>query len=170
MKRSPNRSRRGLTLLELMIVLIILVGLIALVGPRLLGSQKKADIRTAQVQIGNLVSALKMYAVDMKTYPSTEDGLQMLIKGPEDERLARNWSGPYIEGSKLPIDPWGNDFQYEFGTEEGSSDFPRIFSMGPDGQAGNEDDIANQAAAGEEESNSNGDSSSSDTSSSKAAE
>lgn len=170
MKRSPNRSRRGLTLLELMIVLIILVGLIALVGPRLLGSQKKADIRTAQVQIGNLVSALKMYAVDMKTYPSTEDGLQMLIKGPEDERLARNWSGPYIEGSKLPIDPWGNDFQYEFGTEEGSSDFPRIFSMGPDGQAGNEDDIANQAAAGEEESDSNSESSSSDTSSSKAAE
>lgn len=170
MKRSPNRSRRGLTLLELMIVLIILVGLIALVGPRLLGSQKKADIRTAQVQIGNLVSALKMYAVDMKTYPSTEDGLQMLIKGPEDERLARNWSGPYIEGSKLPIDPWGNDFQYEFGTEEGSSDFPRIFSMGPDGQAGNEDDIANQAAAGEEESDSNSESSSSNASSSKAAE
>jgi general secretion pathway protein G len=153
-----------------MIVLIILVGLIALVGPRLLGSQKKADIRTAQVQIGNLVSALKMYAVDMKTYPSTEDGLQMLIKGPEDERLARNWSGPYIEGSKLPIDPWGNDFQYEFGTEEGSSDFPRIFSMGPDGQAGNEDDIANQAAAGEEESDSNSESPASDTSSSKAAE
>jgi general secretion pathway protein G len=153
-----------------MIVLIILVGLIALVGPRLLGSQKKADIRTAQVQIGNLVSALKMYAVDMKTYPSTEDGLQMLIKGPEDERLARNWSGPYIEGSKLPIDPWGNDFQYEFGTEEGSSDFPRIFSMGPDGQAGIEDDIANQAAAGEEESDSNSESPASDTSSSKAAE
>jgi general secretion pathway protein G len=153
-----------------MIVLIILVGLIALVGPRLLGSQKKADIRTAQVQIGNLVSALKMYAVDMKTYPSTEDGLQMLIKGPEDERLARNWSGPYIEGSKLPIDPWGNDFQYEFGTEEGSSDFPRIFSMGPDGQAGNEDDIANHAAAGEEESDSNSESPASDTSSSKAAE
>ncbi len=155
-----NRSRRGLTLLELMIVLIILVGLIALVGPRLLGSQKKADIRTAQVQIGNLVSALKMYAVDMKTYPSTEEGLQLLIKGPEDERLARNWSGPYIEGSKLPIDPWGNDFQYEFNTEEGGADFPRIFSMGPDGTAGNEDDIANQAAAGEEETESNSDTSS----------
>lgn len=164
MKRSTQRPRRGLTLLELMIVLIILVGLIALVGPRLLGSQKKADIRTAQVQIGNLVSALKMYAVDMKTYPSTEDGLQMLIKSPEDERLARNWSGPYIEGSKLPIDPWGNEFQYEFGTEEGSGDFPRIFSMGPDGQAGNEDDIANQAAAGEEESDSNTESTSSNSS------
>jgi general secretion pathway protein G len=149
MKRS--RSRRGLTLLELMIVLIILVGLIALVGPRLLGSQKKADIRTAQVQIGSLVSALKMYAVDMKTYPSTEEGLQLLVKAPEDERLKTKWSGPYIEGSKLPVDPWGNEFQYEFSTEEGASDFPRITSMGPDGQAGNEDDIANQPAAGEEE-------------------
>ncbi|MBL8873986.1 MAG: type II secretion system major pseudopilin GspG, partial [Planctomycetaceae bacterium] len=105
MKRAASRSRQGLTLLELMIVLIILVGLIALVGPRLLGSQKKADIRTAQVQVGNLVSALKMYAVDMKTYPTTEEGLQLLVKAPEDEQLARNWSGPYIEGSKLPIDP-----------------------------------------------------------------
>lgn len=165
MKRSPNRSRRGLTLLELMIVLIILVGLIALVGPRLLGSQKKADIRTAQVQIGNLVSALKMYAVDMKTYPSTEEGLQLLVKGPDDEQLARNWSGPYIEGSKLPIDPWGSEFQYEFSTEEGGSDFPRIFSMGPDKQAGTDDDIANQAAAGEEESDS-GNSDSADSASS----
>jgi prepilin-type N-terminal cleavage/methylation domain-containing protein len=57
MKRN---TRRGLTLLELMIVLIILVGLIAIVGPRLLGTQKKADIRTAQAQIGNLASALKL--------------------------------------------------------------------------------------------------------------
>src|SRR5690606_25685609 len=58
--------RRGLTLLELMIVLIILVGLMAIVGPRLLGTQQKADIRTAQAQVGNLGSALKMYAADMK--------------------------------------------------------------------------------------------------------
>lgn len=166
MKRAASRSRHGLTLLELMIVLIILVGLIALVGPRLLGSQKKADIRTAQVQVGNLVSALKMYAVDMKTYPTTEEGLQLLVKAPEDEQLARNWSGPYIEGSKLPIDPWGSEFQYEFNTEENGSDFPRIFSMGPDRQAGNEDDIANQAAAGEEESDSNSQSGSSDSPSS----
>jgi len=71
-----RQNRKGLTLLELMIVLIILVGLIALVGPRLLGTQKKADIRTAQAQIGNLASALKMYVVDMKSFPLTEEGLQ----------------------------------------------------------------------------------------------
>ncbi|MCC7336633.1 MAG: type II secretion system major pseudopilin GspG [Pirellulaceae bacterium] len=155
-KHSLRKLRRGLTLLELMIVLIILVGLMAIVGPRLLGTQQKADVRTAQAQVGNLASALKMYAADMKVFPSTEEGLEMLVKAPEDEGLARNWDGPYIEGGKLPIDPWGSPFEYEYGvtegeTEENSIDFPRIFSIGPDRQTGTSDDIGNQPAAGEEE-------------------
>ena len=157
--RNSLPSRNGLTLLELMIVLIILVGLIAIVGPRLLGSQKKADIRTAQVQIGNLGSALKMYAVDMKSFPLTEEGLDLLVKPPEDEALAKQWDGPYIEGGKLPKDPWGSDFQYEYitdstssdssssGSKSESSDVPRIFSLGPDRQPGTSDDISNQAQA-----------------------
>lgn len=156
MRRQRRRSRSGFTLLELMIVLIILVGLIAMVGPRLLGSQQKADIRTAEVQIGNLSSALKMYVVDMKVFPATEDGLEVLLRAPDDERLARKWAGPYIDGNKLPIDPWGNDFEYEFDAVDGGSDstqpaFPRIFSAGPDAQAGTDDDIANQPADGEED-------------------
>jgi len=152
-----RQTRHGLTLLELMIVLIILVGIMAIVGPRLLGSQKKADIRTAQAQIGNLGSALKMYAVDMKTFPLTEEGLELLVSAPEDETLAKNWDGPYIEGGKLPKDPWGSSFQYEFvtdtsvsdssnsGSKGQASDFPRIFSMGPDRQPGTTDDISNQS-------------------------
>ncbi|MFO0923339.1 MAG: type II secretion system major pseudopilin GspG [Pirellulales bacterium] len=151
-----KQTRRGLTLLELMIVLIILVGLMAIVGPRLLGTQKKADVRTAQAQIGNLVSALKQYAVDMKTYPTTEEGLALLIGPPEDEALAKSWDGPYLEGGKLPKDPWGSDYQYEFGEASGADasntsdkksaadDFPRIFSMGPDRQPGTSDDVSNQ--------------------------
>lgn len=161
MKRR-QKARHGLTLLELMIVLIILVGLMAIVGPRLLGTQKKADIKNAQAQIGNLASALKMYAVDMKTFPLTEEGLKLLVSAPEDEALAKNWDGPYIEGGKLPKDPWGGDFQYEYGAAEASSesssstgksessDFPRIFSMGPDRQPGTADDISNQPSASEE--------------------
>jgi general secretion pathway protein G len=149
-----RQSRRGLTLLELMIVLIILVGLMAIVGPRLLGTQKKADVRTAQAQIGNLASALKMYAVDMKVFPTTEEGLEMLVKAPEDEALARNWDGPYIEGGKLPLDPWGGSFQYEFGAseegEEVQSEFPRISSLGPDRQPGTSDDISNLATGDDE--------------------
>ena len=157
-KNATSKSRRGLTLLELMIVLIILVGLIAIVGPRLLGTQKKADIRTAQAQIGNIASALKMYAVDMKSYPLTEEGLNALISAPEDEALAKNWDGPYIEGGKLPKDPWGSDFQYEFETSESDSNstdsFPRIFSLGPDRQPGTSDDISNQAASEDSETSS----------------
>jgi len=157
MKRNSNSIRRsGLTLLELMIVLIILVGLIAMVGPRLLGTQKKADIRTAQAQIGNLASALKMYVVDMKSFPLTEEGLAVLVTAPEDEALAKNWDGPYIEGGKLPKDPWGGDFQYEYeagdssdGKSGSGSDFPRIFSHGPDRQPGTADDISNQAGSDE---------------------
>jgi len=149
--------RHGLTLLELMIVLIILVGLIAMVGPRLLGTQKKADIRTAQVQIGNLKSALKSYAVDMKSFPLTEEGLEALVTAPEDEALAKNWDGPYLEGGKLPKDPWGSDYQYEFEAAEASEskseatdDFPRITSLGPDRQPGTADDISNQSDSKDE--------------------
>ena len=163
--RNSRHTRHGLTLLELMIVLIILVGLIAIVGPRLLGSQKKADIRTAQVQIGNLASSIKMYAVDMKTFPLTEEGLDLLVSPPEDETLAKKWDGPYIEGGKLPKDPWGSSFQYEYVTDSSvadggsnskvaSSDFPRIFSLGPDRQPGTSDDISNQPEVEEEASTS----------------
>ena len=155
MIRIPSRKpsqRRGLTLLELMIVLIILVGLMALVGPRLLNSQKKADIKTAQAQIGNLESALKNYAADMKTFPSTEEGLDLLLNQPEDEDLAKNWSGPYLDGKKLPVDPWNHEFIYEFGSETDSeaADFPTIISMGADGKANTSDDIRNRASDEEE--------------------
>ena len=154
-----RQNRKGLTLLELMIVLIILVGLIALVGPRLLGTQKKADIRTAQTQIGNLASALKMYVVDMKSFPLTEEGLQALVAAPEDESISKNWDGPYIEGGKLPRDPWGGEFQYEFESADsedskGTDAFPRIFSSGPDRQPGTADDISNQPASDESDSGS----------------
>lgn len=150
-----RHTRQGLTLLELMIVLIILVGLMAIVGPRLLGSQKKADIRTTEAQIGNLESALKMYVVDMKTFPPTDEGLEVLLQAPDDERLARKWAGPYIDGNQLPLDPWGNEFEYEYDAAEAGSDtvqedFPRIVSAGPDGQLGTEDDVSNRSADGEE--------------------
>ncbi|MBX3422657.1 MAG: type II secretion system major pseudopilin GspG [Pirellulaceae bacterium] len=156
-----GNNRRGLTLLEVMIVLIILVGLMAVVGPRLLGTQKKADIRTAQLQIGNVVAALKLYAADMRSFPITEEGLEMLVKAPEDESLARNWSGPYLEDGKLPVDPWGSALQYEYAgadqlasdgaDQDQASDFPLIFSMGPDRQPGTSDDISNRAVQDQED-------------------
>lgn len=140
-----SRTRKGLTLLELMIVLIILVMLFAIAGPRLLGSQKKADIRLTKAQIGNFESALKIYYSDMRSYPTTEEGLQSLIKAPADEAKARNWDTEgYLDDEVIPADPWGNPYVYEYlGAQPGARDFPRIRSAGPDGQANTADDIIN---------------------------
>ena len=147
---SPSLARSGLTLLELMIVLIILVMLFSIAGPRLLGSQKKASIRLTKAQIGNFESALKMYYADMRSYPSTDEGLNALINAPSDENKARNWdSEGYLDDEVIPADPWGNAYAYEYvGAQDGGRDFPRIRSLGPDGQANTEDDIINWRESG----------------------
>ncbi len=157
MNRNRNRKkshRAGFTLLELMIVLVILVLLFAMVGPRLLGSQKKADIKAAQTQIGNFESALNLYAVDMRTFPSTEDGLQALLEAPSDERAASKWDGPYLDGNSLPLDPWDNSYQYEYPPANNVRDFPDIWSWGPDGESDTDDDIVNWQGGGGGESGS----------------
>jgi general secretion pathway protein G len=137
-----NRCRQAFTLLELMIVLVILVLLFAMVGPRLLGSQKKADIKAAKAQIGNLEAALELYAVDMRTFPSSEDGLKALLEPPSDERAAVKWDGPYLD-DVLPLDPWDNPYEYEYPPTNNTRDFPDIWSLGPDGEADTDDDIGN---------------------------
>ena len=144
------RRRHAFTLLELMIVLVILVLLFAMVGPRLLGSQKKADIKAAKTQIGNLEAALELYAVDMRTFPSSEDGLQALLEKPSDERAAAKWDGPYLDDDVLPLDPWDNPYEYEYPPTNNRRDFPDIWSFGPDGEDDTDDDIANwRAGSGE---------------------
>ncbi len=143
-----QRRRQGFTLLELMIVLVILVLLIAMVGPRLLGSQKKADIKLTTIQIGAFKSALDSYYLDMRSFPSTEDGLQALLEAPSDERAARKWDGPYLDADALPIDPWENEFSYEYPPTNNKRDFPDIWSFGPDGEADTDDDIVNWGSGG----------------------
>lgn len=143
MQRSHRIRRSGLTLLELMIVLVILVVLISLVGPRLLGTQAKADIKATKTQIGNLESALKLYAVDMRTFPNSEEGLQALLTPPVDEKKSRKWEGPYLDDEIIPGDTWDNEFVYEYPPSQGVRDFPNISSPGPDGESNSEDDIVN---------------------------
>lgn len=147
-----RRPRRGaFTLLELMIVLVILVLLFAMVGPRLLGTQKKADIKTAKIQIGNLKAALEQYFLDMRGFPSSDDGLAALLQAPSDEGQAAKWDGPYLDDDVLPVDPWGNPYQYAYPPEHNTRDFPDIWSAGPDGEADTDDDITNwHAGSGEE--------------------
>lgn len=147
-----NRSRRhGFTLMELLIVLGILVMLIALAAPRLLGTRKKANIKTAQSQIGLLRGALEHYALDVNRFPATEQGLRALDEPPAEADADSDsesggggaisgWGGPYLN-KELGKDPWGNDYQYAYPPERGSRDFPDIWSWGPDGEDNTDDDI-----------------------------
>lgn len=131
----------------MLVVLAILVLLISMVGPRIMGSKQKADISAAKTQIGMLMSSLDYYMNDMREYPDTEQGLAALIEDPtSDSDKKSKWDGPYIKKTQVPKDPWGNEYQYEFpGTHvdrgEKKPKQPEIWSMGPDGQDGTDDDV-----------------------------
>ena len=144
MKR--QRTRAGFTLVEIMIVLAILVLLVAMVRPRLLSTQEKADAKITQTQIEGLEQALDFYKVDNRTFPSTEEGLQALLSKPQDENRSRNWAGPYLEENAVPVDPWGNAYRYEYPGTRGGSEDPNIWSIGPDGKDKTQDDIVNWTA------------------------
>jgi general secretion pathway protein G len=168
--RIKRRRREGFTLMELLIVLGILVMLIALAAPRLLGTRKKANIKTAQSQIGLLRGALEHYALDMNDFPASEEGLRALDEPPAEADAdsgseagggaADGWGGPYLN-KELGKDPWGNDYQYAYPPERGSRDFPDIWSWGPDGEDNTEDDICSWSSGGGGESS--GSSNSSDS-------
>jgi general secretion pathway protein G len=151
--RRTRLARRGFTLVEMLVVLGIIVLLLALVVPRILGTQKQADISATQAQIKLLRACLQRYAIDMKDFPTTEQGLQSLIESPADldENVAARWKGPYTDGGELPKDAWGRDFQYEYPPTQGTGEYPDIWALGPDGEDGTEDDICswNKEAAGE---------------------
>ena len=82
----------------------------------MLGTQKQADINIAKVQVAAFRQCLQRYALDMKEFPTTEQGLSALVSCPSDlkEAVAARWKGPYVEGEELPKDPWANDYQYEY--------------------------------------------------------
>lgn len=133
--------------MEVLLVLVILVVLMGFAVPSLLGSKKKADIDSAKTQIGLFRTSLEKYALDLGSFPTSEQGLDALIEKPSDleETQAANWSGPYIStGAKeAPKDPWGNKYSYEFPSTHDNPDYPDIWSAGPDGKEGSEDDIVN---------------------------
>jgi general secretion pathway protein G len=158
------RRRRGFTLMELLVVLGILAMLMGLVVPSIMKSQGKADVSNTKIQIKGLVGCLKQYKIDMKEYPTTEQGLRALLEKPADlsDEKAEKWDGPYTENDELPKDPWGHDYQYEYPPKKGTGDAPDLWSFGPDGEDGTDDDVVSWSSSSDKE----GDSSSSSESSS----
>lgn len=127
-------GRRGFTLIELMVVIVILTILASFIAPRLMGRPDEARRSQARIQIEGLETALKMYKLDNGNYPTTEQGLKALVEAPSAGRLAGNWrEGGYLEKNKVPKDPWGNEFVYVAPGSHGEYD---LSSKGADGEAG----------------------------------
>ncbi|MDQ6619943.1 MAG: type II secretion system major pseudopilin GspG [Pseudomonadota bacterium] len=127
-----HRVRRGFTLIEIMVVIVILGILAALVVPRVLERPDEARAVAARNDIAAMMQALKLYRLDNQRYPTTEQGLQSLVSRPTIEPLPRNWKpNGYVE--RLPSDPWGHPYQYLNPGLHGEID---VFSLGADGQPG----------------------------------
>ncbi len=130
-------NRRGFTLIELMVVIVILGILAGLIVPRIMGRPEQAKQLKARMQIESISTALKLYKLDSGMYPSTEQGLQALVEQSTSGNAPRNWrKGGYLEKGKVPKDPWRNEFIY---LSPGIHDEFDIIAYGADGVAGGED-------------------------------
>ncbi len=126
----------GLTLIELMVVIIILGVLATFIVPRFMDQPEKARVAKARVEIESLASAVKMFKLDNGFYPSTEQGLKALVEKPTVGRIPTHWrEGGYLEKKEVPKDPWGNEYVYISPSPNG--DF-EIISYGADGREGGE--------------------------------
>jgi general secretion pathway protein G len=132
-KKSARRRQRGMTLVEVMVVVMI-IGLVAsLVGVAAFGQWQTAQRRAAYTQIKTIGEALELYRLSMGRYPSTSEGLQALAapKGNEE---------PFM--NRIPNDPWDNEYVYIFPGQQNQRSFDLI-SYGPDEVQGGEDDVNN---------------------------
>lgn len=121
--------RRGFTLLELLVVMVIIGLLASYVGPKFFSQIGKSEIKAARAQIDALEKALDQYRLDVGRYPTTDQGLNALIERPSGEQ---RWSGPYLKKA-VPLDPWGRPYVYRQPGEHGEYD---LLSLGKDGQPG----------------------------------
>ena len=132
---SPDRARAraaeaGFTLVELLVVLTIISLILGLVGPRVLGYLGESRVKAAKLQIENFGSALDLFTIDAGRYPTTSEGLEALVQRPT---TVQAWNGPYLKGGKVPLDPWGNPYQYRSPVERTQYE---ILSFGSDGREG----------------------------------
>jgi general secretion pathway protein G len=124
----PKRTT-GFTLLELLVVIVIIGLLAGYVAPRYFSQVGRSEIQVARAQIDSLERALDQYRLDMRRYPSAEEGLEALVAKPAS---AANWGGPYLKKA-VPSDPWGHAYVYRVPGQNG--DF-ELFSLGRDGKTG----------------------------------
>jgi general secretion pathway protein G len=123
-----QRNKKGFTLIEILVVMVMIAMLAALVAPRLFPKLGKGKQSTAKAQIELLGQALDQFRLDVGRYPTTQESLNVLVTNNNIE----NWDGPYLKKG-LPSDPWGHPYHYQCPGTHGEYD---LFSYGRDGTQG----------------------------------
>ena len=138
-KRQPES---GVTLIEMMVVLVIIALVAAMIVPNVIGRPNEARVAVAKTDIRAIASALELYRLDNRTYPTTSQGLGALVRRPTSPPEPSNW----VQGGYLPedpTDPWGNAYLYRSPGDTSNFD---LISLGADGAVGGtgvDADIAN---------------------------
>lgn len=127
------QGERGMSLIEIIIVVALLGTLMAYMVSNLIGQSEEAKKDQTKLAMGVISQSLQMYRIHNNRYPTTDQGLNALLNNPGGD--AKGWRGPYIESNKLK-DPWDQSFTYESDGRQ-----YKIISGGPDGQVGSEDDV-----------------------------
>lgn len=123
--RDRTAREAGFTLVELLVVLVILVLIASIIGPRVVNYLGSSRTKTAEVQIESLVTAVELFRIDVGRYPTSAEGLQGLVKPAGS---ITGWNGPYLAKAEVPPDPWGRPYLYE-ARDQGGAEF-RIMSYG----------------------------------------
>jgi len=136
--RAKLRKRReaGYSLLEILIALAIIALLIGVAGPRVFALFERGKAKVAAIQIEQLEQGLDLFRLDMRRYPTSDEGLAALLERPGAE--SGLWSGPYIDKASGIVDPWDNPYAYR---AEGSGAY-ELLSLGADGAPGGDGENA----------------------------
>ncbi|MCE5228400.1 type II secretion system major pseudopilin GspG [bacterium] len=139
-RTKTSRGRGGFTLVELLLVMVILATLAAIVIPKVAGRGEQANVTAAQTQIAVFAQQLDAFEVDCGYFPSTSDGLDVLVNQPRD---TPKWRGPYLK--EIPTDPYGTPYVYEYPGKNNPNSYD-IYSCGPDKRPGGGDDITEKGS------------------------
>ena len=135
MKTARTRKKRGFTLIELMVVLMILALLATVITTSVVGKSEYAKATKAQTEIATIESLLDQFYLHMGRYPTTEEGLRVLYFEPDED--AEKWKGPYSK-KPIPLDPWDKPYIYDSPGTHTSQPY-EVSSLGGDGEEGGEE-------------------------------
>ena len=127
-----KKSQAGVTLIEMLVVVVIMGLFVGLVSINLFRRADEAKRTAARTQIDAFMTAVGAYKLDTGNFPTTDQGLQALRVKPDG---VLNWAGPYLP-KDIPLDNWGHAYLYKYPGEHG--DEPDIVSLGADGMEGGE--------------------------------